>query len=215
MTRKSVPRTVRFGVLLEAAYRCGNPRCRQTLTLDLHHIEAVREGGGNEAENLIALCPTCHAQFERGYIEKDAVIAWKGLLVSLNNPHRGSADLLLVLREEERRLEEEGDEAAPAFRFTGDGLGSLAGLITSKLLEIDRRFLGASMWGSTLPSFTVRLTERGRGLVDAWLEGSSSEVEAVLEHSIVGDVNLRLRPQAEMEYSADDSASPATEGESG
>ena len=78
---------------------------------------------------------------------------WKGLLVSLNNPHRGSVDLLLVLREEESRLEEEGfdpdtrSSVPPPYRFTGDGLGMLAGLMTSGLVEIDRRFSGSSLHG--------------------------------------------------------------------
>jgi hypothetical protein len=146
MSRRSIPTATRSVVLLEAAYRCGSPRCRHILTLELHHIVWVREGGGNVPENLIALCPNCHSLHTAGLIPAEAVHAWKGLLISLNNPHRGSADLLLVLRQEEERLEKEGYEAdrrssvPPPFRFTGDGLGMLSGLITSGLVDIDRRF---------------------------------------------------------------------------
>jgi hypothetical protein len=178
--------------LLEAAYRCGNPRCRHILTLELHHIIWVREGGANLPENLIALCPNCHSLHTAGHIPAEAVHAWKGLLISLNNPHRGAADLLLVLREEEERLEKEGYEAdrrssvPPPFRFTGDGLGMLSGLITSGLVEIDRRFSGGSVWGGEMPSFTVRLTPRGRAMVDAWLKGAPSEIEAALHGSSSG-----------------------------
>ena len=45
MGRRSVARAVKAAVLLEAAYRCGSPRCRHTLTLELHHIVWVRDGG--------------------------------------------------------------------------------------------------------------------------------------------------------------------------
>lgn len=34
---------------------CGNPRCRHILTLELHHIVWVRDGGGNEASNTTVL----------------------------------------------------------------------------------------------------------------------------------------------------------------
>ena len=177
---------MRSAVLLEAAYRCANPRCRHILTLELHHIVWVKDGGGNDPDNLISLCPNCHSLHTAGHIPADAVLAWKGLLVSLNNPHRGSADLLLVLREEEERLRNEGYEAdrrtsvPPPFRFTGDGLGMLSGLMTSGLIEIDRRFSGANAWGGGMPSFTVRLTVRGRAMVDAWLAGEPSDIEAAL-----------------------------------
>ena len=62
MARRAIPGDVQTVVLIEAGYRCASPTCRNILALDLHHIEEVHEGGGNEVANLIALCPTCHAQ---------------------------------------------------------------------------------------------------------------------------------------------------------
>jgi len=47
--------------LHESGYRCGNPVCRTILTLDIHHLTRI-EGGPNTAENLLPLCPNCHAQ---------------------------------------------------------------------------------------------------------------------------------------------------------
>ncbi|MBM3836281.1 MAG: HNH endonuclease [Verrucomicrobia bacterium] len=35
-------------------------RCGATTELDAHHIEAVRDGGLPELENLVTLCKTCH-----------------------------------------------------------------------------------------------------------------------------------------------------------
>ena len=180
--RKNIPRATRQDVLLEAGYKCANPVCRNVLTLELHHIDWVRDGGGNDASNLIALCANCHLLHTKGHVPKDAIHAWKSLLLSLNNPNRMSADLLLVLYDEEKRVTAPGDESEkpPPFRFSGDGLGILAGLITSRLVEISRRFSGVNLYGGGNPSFEVRLTPRGRQLVAAWRKGDAREVEAVL-----------------------------------
>lgn len=93
-----------------------------------------------------------------------------------------SADLLLVLYDEEQRLEAAGEESKklPAFRFSGDGLGILAGLLTSRLVEISRRFSGVQIYGGGNPSFEVRLTARGRQLVAAWKSGDLKAVETAL-----------------------------------
>jgi HNH endonuclease len=173
---------MRQAVLMEAGYKCANPTCRHILTLELHHIVWVKDGGGNDPSNLVALCPNCHSLHTTGHIPKDAVDTWKSLLVSLNNPHRASADLLLVLYNEGQGLAQVTDQSSqpPPFRFTGDGLGVLAGILTSGLVEISRRFSGASFTGGGMPSFEVRLTDAGRRLVEAWRSGRPEAVRAVL-----------------------------------
>lgn len=180
--RTKVPRQTQQLVLLESGYKCGNPTCRHVLTLELHHITWVKEGGGNEPENLIALCPNCHSLHTKGHIPVDAVVAWKSLLVSLNNHNRGTADLLLVLFREEERVADADDNSAALsrFRFTGDGLGALAGLMAAGLLKISRRFSGGHFFGATPPSFEVSLTDSGRMLVKAWLDGLPGAVETAL-----------------------------------
>jgi hypothetical protein len=47
--RATVPAATRTAVLMESGYKCGNPACRNILTLGLHHIVWVRDGGGNAA----------------------------------------------------------------------------------------------------------------------------------------------------------------------
>jgi hypothetical protein len=180
--RRALSVPVRQQVLLEAGYRCSNPVCRHVLTLELHHIEWVKAGGGNSAENLLALCPNCHSLHTRGHIPESAIRAWKGLLVSLNNPHRGSADLLLVLDAEETRVSSVTDPATatPPFRFSGDSLPALAGLLTSGLIEISQRFSGSSWFGGGAPTFEIRLTASGRVLVEAWKSGDPAKIAAAL-----------------------------------
>ncbi len=125
---KSVSKITKQLVLLEAGFKCANPRCRHIITLEVHHIVWVKDGGGNEPDNLLALCPNCHSLHTAGHIPQSAIRAWKSLLVSLNNPNRLSADLLLLLYDEQKRVESKHktEEQPPPFRFTGDGLGILS-----------------------------------------------------------------------------------------
>jgi len=176
--RKDIPQASKQLVLQEAGYRCANPNCRHIITLELHHIVWVKDGGGNKPENLLALCPNCHALHTRGHIPSHAIRAWKDLLVSLNTPHRANVDLLLILYGEEKRRESPTEEAEqlPPFRFTGDGLIALSGLLVSDLVEISQRFLGASYFGGGMPSFEIRLTEAGKRLVEAWLDGQPDAI---------------------------------------
>jgi len=55
----------------------------------------VRDGGGNEPTNLIALCPNCHSLHTHGHIPDQAVRVWKGMLLSLNSVNRSNLDTLL------------------------------------------------------------------------------------------------------------------------
>ena len=99
MPRKDPSQAVRTAVLIEAGYRCASPTCRNILALDLHHIEEVHAGGGNEVANLIALCPTCHALYTRGTIPREAIDAWKTVLVGLSHAFDQEAiDNLLYVR---------------------------------------------------------------------------------------------------------------------
>ncbi len=82
--RQTISPSLRTQLLTEAGYRCAVPTCRTTLAIDLHHIDQVKDDGGNEQSNLIALCPTCHRLYHNGTIPKDAIRAWKKMLVSLS-----------------------------------------------------------------------------------------------------------------------------------
>jgi len=73
--------------LHESGYKCGNPACHSVVTLDIHHLEQVSAGGGDTAENLLPLCPNCHALHHRGVIPADSIRAWKLLLLTINEAY--------------------------------------------------------------------------------------------------------------------------------
>src|SRR4051812_24558912 len=85
MPRTKIPDSTRELVLLEAGYKCANPTCRHILTLELHHIKWVKNGGGNDPANLLALCPNCHSLHTNGHIPVQAIHTWKSLLIALNS----------------------------------------------------------------------------------------------------------------------------------
>jgi hypothetical protein len=64
--KQTVTPATRRAVLRRDHRRCVVPACRNSLFLDLHHVEPRSEGGGNEADNLITLCGVHHRAAHRG-----------------------------------------------------------------------------------------------------------------------------------------------------
>jgi hypothetical protein len=78
------------------------------LTLELHHLEWVREGGGNDVKNLIALCSNCHDAHTHEHIPRQSLDAWKQMLMLVSGSlDRDSLDLLLFLHSSEKRQQDE------------------------------------------------------------------------------------------------------------
>ena len=168
--RKEPPVSVKREVLAEAGYRCGNPTCRQILALDIHHLVEVAEGGSNEAHNLLALCPTCHALYHRGDITRDAVQCWKGVVVDMNHAFdRQTINNLLFLDKQGGRL----------LGLSADGVVSFAGLIAAGMAGCGMASQGSrgGMWSCT---YRVELTDKGKRLVQAWASGDREEVRDAL-----------------------------------
>ncbi len=165
MVRKKVPQDVRSRILHEAGYKCANPVCRTILTLDIHHLDYVADGGSNEPDNLLALCPNCHSLHHKGQIPVESLRVWKQLLASLNEAFdRRSIDLLLAL-----------DHPKPLF-VSGEGVLECAALIASGFVK-RRTYKNLRGIGTLMPTYSVELSERGKSFVKAWKEGR--QVDAV------------------------------------
>ena len=164
--RQAIPHAVRIQVLTEAGYRCAVPTCRNILALDVHHIEEVSEGGGNEPGNLLPLCPTCHALYTRGTIPRDSIYTWKLILVSLSQAFdTNTIDDLLFLK-------------APNIgnlRVSGDGVLKFSRLIAAGLAQF--RLM---IQNGPLVLYEVTLTPRGEQLIDAWITGNRRAVTDAL-----------------------------------
>jgi hypothetical protein len=164
--RKKIRHSVSVAVLTEAGYRCAVPTCRTILAIDLHHMVEVTAGGGNEPGNLLALCPTCHALFHRGEIARESIYTWKSVLISLSQAFDFAAmdQLLFLNRPEINNLV-----------VSGDGVLQFSRLIASGLAAFQ-----LNMRNGPLAIYTIRLTERGAALVNAWSSGNRQAVASVL-----------------------------------
>lgn len=167
--RKDLPRAARLDVLMEAGYMCGNPRCRHILTLELHHIVWVADGGGDDASNLIALCPNCHALHTNGHIPQGAIRHWKGMLLALNHAFdRDSMNLLLLL-----------NKSGTLNGLSADSAPSFAGLVAAGLAYWGFSSGGNCGYGEQW-NYRAGLTQEGQALVDAWLAGDEDKYLAMI-----------------------------------
>jgi hypothetical protein len=160
--RRTLPIDVRRLVLHESGYKCGNPACHSILTLDIHHLERVTEDGSDTPENLLPLCPNCHALHHKGEIPVQSVRAWKMLLLTINEAYdRKTVDILAAL-----------GKVGVVF-VSGDGLLACAPLVATDLVEV--LALGtpahSPQLGVQVPHYRLSLTLRGQNLLLAWKAG--------------------------------------------
>lgn len=176
--RVKVPRDVSVAVLTEAGYRCAAPTCRTILAIDLHHIEEVHKGGGNDVGNLIALCPNCHRLYHNGTINRESIVTWKGMLVALSNAFDTQAldDLIFLNSLKPRQLCVSGDGVLKFSRLMG------AGLAAFQLLSQNGPLL----------LYEIGLTRKGRSFVIAWQEGDRKAMKAALAQSALLNANSQV-----------------------
>lgn len=168
--RKPIPDAITRQVLIEAGYRCGVPTCRNILAIDLHHMEEVREGGRNEAGNLLALCPTCHALYHRGTYSREAIYAWKQVLVSLSAAFDlETIDLMLFLY----KMKDD-----PRFLIKQDALLQFARLIGNDLAALE--WEEATINNMRFIGYRVSLSNKGQHLIEAWRTGDRKAVAEAL-----------------------------------
>lgn len=171
--RSAIQISTRMLILHECGYKCSNPACRMVLTLDLHHIECVSAGGSNTQENLLALCPNCHALHHKDHIPVESLRAWKLLLLALNEAFdRKAIDALLAL------------DMLNGLMVSGDNLLNCASLPASKLLDIEEKTetveTSSSAFGPAVEiedrvtHYWVTLSPKGRALVNAWKRGDQT-----------------------------------------
>ncbi len=155
MTRQQISSDIRRQILHESGYRCANPTCRMVLAINIHHLDPVSKGGANTFDNLIALCPNCHALHHQSIIPHESLRTWKILLLSLNEAFdRKAIDVLLTLRK------------ILKITLRGEGMLEIAGLISSDLVKWQQ---------SHADVFDIKLSNKGSIFVEAWSSGKLDE----------------------------------------
>lgn len=165
--KKLSPRLV-TQVLTEAGYRCAVPTCRGILAIDMHHIWEVAVGGGDTPQNLIALCPTCHALYHRGTISQDSIYVYKSMLVALSHAFDvETVDRLLFL------------SMCPEdyLILSGDGLLHFSRIISAGLATVAMKANNA--W--QIVTYAVNISPQGKMLVEAWRAGDRTRLASAMQ----------------------------------
>jgi hypothetical protein len=74
--RPPIPADVRRRILVEAGHRCAIPTCRY-IEIEVHHIVPWAQCKAHDYDNLIALCPNCHARADHGEIDRKSLRLYK------------------------------------------------------------------------------------------------------------------------------------------
>jgi len=161
MKRHEIPRPLEREVLIESGHRCAIPACNQT-PVEIAHIipwEQVRE---HAFDNLIALCPTCHARYDKGDIDRKAMRRYKANLSLLNMRYSDWERRILSFFADNPN---EKDIHIP-IGFTL----FLSYLVKDGLLKQGPQ-VGPNVSGTFPRSDSYRLTDRGRDFIQMWLSG--------------------------------------------
>jgi hypothetical protein len=144
-------------VLHEAGYKCANPSCFEWISMDVHHITYVSDGGQNTPDNLLALCKNCHGKHHAGIIPRVSIRAWKMLRMTINEAlDRKTQEVLLALQE------------LKVVFVSGDGMLQCAALVASKMVDCIRPIADEAQG---LPVYRIELNDRGRSFIEAWKAG--------------------------------------------
>lgn len=165
--RDNLPLKTKVIVLTEAGYRCAVPTCRNILALDMHHLWEVSAGGGDDASNLVALCPTCHALYHRGTIKQESVYVYKSMLVAITRAFDVEAiDRLLFLEPFKKDF----------LVVSGDGLLHFARLIAAGLASVAQKANN----NFQIVTYAVNITDKGIQLIKAWKQGDRDRLKKVM-----------------------------------
>ncbi|HBA89465.1 MAG TPA: hypothetical protein DCZ75_16210 [Geobacter sp.] len=170
--RKTIPVDIKTIILHECGYMCANPACRSIITLDIHHIVQVKDAGGNSADNLLALCPNCHALHHKGIIPKESIRAWKMIQLATSEAFDKASVNMLLLLEKISRL-----------YVSGEGVLACASLVASGLIETTSTMSnigGGGRFGGGTLAYTLTISEKGKDFVSAWKSGDQGKAIGAL-----------------------------------
>lgn len=158
--RPAIPSELERQVLMEAGHRCAIPTCKHTTT-EIAHIDAWSKVKEHRFENMIALCPNCHALYDDGKIDRKSMLQYKANLSILNGRY---GDL------ERRVLKFFADYPNHTAIWLPGGLGILvAYLVQDGLLALHEKEQVLTTMSQFSKLQLYELTDAGKKLVDRWM----------------------------------------------
>jgi hypothetical protein len=133
----------------------------------MHHIYQVRDGGGDDPANLIALCPMCHAMYHRGEILGESIYAYKAMLVAISRAFDLDAvDKLLFLEQKPKDF----------LVVSGDGVLHFARLVAAGLANVEMKANN----NFQLLTYAINISPKGRAIIEAWRIGDRNRLREVI-----------------------------------
>ncbi|MEU2179718.1 HNH endonuclease signature motif containing protein [Streptomyces thermolilacinus] len=178
--RPDIPTALKRAVLVEAGHRCAIPTCRQT-PVELAHITPWAKVKAHTFDNLIALCPTCHTRFDRGEIDRKAVLQYKANLEVLNHRYTDiERQLLKAFVKNWQRVRSYYPSACigdvgrfagfGALRVYADMWWTLANLLDDGIIEFRQEdHVEMRLQEERRNARVVLLTEKGRKFLAHWI----------------------------------------------
>jgi hypothetical protein len=163
--RPAIPRALEREVLVEAGHRCAIPTCRQT-PVEIAHIIPWEQAKDHTFDNLIALCPTCHSRYDKGEIDRKAMLQYKANLSVLNGRYGDLEQRVL-------RLFAENPDACQIWLPGGFDI-LLLNLLKDGFVIDTGQNSGVILAG--VPSAKLyQLTDKGREFIRKWLAAEELE----------------------------------------
>ena len=167
--RPAVPISLKRKLLEEAGYRCAIPTCRTPSPLDMEHIEPWSKVKSHEFENMIILCPNCHARVTRGEISKEAIKTYKRNLAIISGRYSLYEIRLLEL------AYQQGAASRPGWGYPlqETDLLHVKGVLDDGLFQLNRTGSVVKMAGVDVSPVFIVLTENGRDFIRKYFSGES------------------------------------------
>jgi len=163
--RPPIPMQLQRQLKVEAGHRCAIPTCRQT-PVELAHIVPWSQVREHTFENMITLCPTCHARFDRGEIDRTAMRQYKANLTVIASRYGDLERRVLTIFAENPNAEEvsvPGHLHILMSYMVVDGLVVLQPVKTSLAIKVDGEDI------TLYPPLIYRITPKGKEFVQKWL----------------------------------------------
>ena len=163
--RPQIPSELKRQILFEAGHRCAIPTCRHSTT-EIAHIVPWKDVKKHEYQNLIALCPNCHARADKGEIDRKSLRIYKRILQKLTD--RYDRFELVILNE--LRLEK------PVI-MAGNMLLLIKNLLDEELVSINTDICVKGVTytvsiGNIPLNVEILLTDKGRQFIDEWIKAN-------------------------------------------
>jgi hypothetical protein len=158
-TRPPVPKELERQLLVESGHRCAIPTCRQ-VPVELAHINPWSQCQEHKFENMICLCPTCHARHHQGAIDRKSLRIYKHNLAILNGRYGDFEQRILTMFAEQ--------PGTDAVKLPGGFDILILYLLRDGLLTDTGKTSGVYI--RDLPTEKVfAITEKGREFINHWL----------------------------------------------